>query len=78
MAIAFLGLCIIVASWSISSSLDKASTGKHRYEFISANERNVIIFDKETGSYWRKVFEPSEGPTEWQKQDSPIPTEKQR
>ena len=78
MAIAFLGLCIIVASWSISNSLDKASIGKHRYEFISANERNVIIFDKETGSYWHKVIEPSEGPTEWQKQDSPITTQKQR
>lgn len=38
---------------------------ENRYEMISANETNLIIFDKQTGRYWRKFIEPNAGPTEW-------------
>lgn len=72
MSIVFLGLCIIMGSWFISHSLDNAKTGNYRYEFVSANERNIIIFDKKTGSYWQKLIEQSDGTAEWQKQESPI------
>lgn len=37
----------------------------NRYEMISANDSNIIIFDKETGRYWRKFIGLNEGPTEW-------------
>lgn len=42
----------------------------HRYEMISANEANIIIFDKETGRYWRKFISPNEGPSEWTEEDT--------
>jgi hypothetical protein len=45
---------------------------KNRYELISPNDSNIIIFDKQSGDYWRKFIETSEGPTEWEKQKSPI------
>ncbi|MEK5475721.1 hypothetical protein NYE70_02100 [Paenibacillus sp. FSL R5-0407] len=48
-----------------------------RYEFIrAANDNNVIIFDKETGEYWRKFISVSEGPTDWTKEESPVTSSK--
>ena len=38
---------------------------ENRYEFISANDTNIIIFDRKTGRYWRKFIEEGAGPTEW-------------
>ncbi|MBY0754019.1 hypothetical protein K5V21_00985 [Clostridium sardiniense] len=38
---------------------------KNRYEMISPNDSNIIIFDKETGRYWRKFIKSNEGPTDW-------------
>ena len=32
---------------------------------ISPNDSNIIIFDKETGRYWRKFIKSNEGPTDW-------------
>ncbi|WP_025786208.1 hypothetical protein [Sporosarcina sp. D27] len=78
MSIVFLGVCIIIGSGLISHSLDNAKTIKYRYELISANERNIIIFDKKTGRYWQKLIEESDGTTEWQKQKSPITKQEQR
>ncbi|WOV88592.1 hypothetical protein QWT69_05615 [Sporosarcina oncorhynchi] len=78
MSTVFIGLCIIIGSWFISNSLDKTKAGKYRYEFISVNERNIIIFDKKTGSYWQKLIEQSDVSTEWQKQESPIVKQEQR
>ena len=72
MAFVFIGLSIIIGSGLISHSLDKTKTSKHRYEFVSVGERNIIIFDKETGSYWQKLIDQNEGSIEWQKQKSPI------
>ncbi|MCA1066615.1 hypothetical protein QTG56_26090 (plasmid) [Rossellomorea sp. AcN35-11] len=77
-SIAFLGLCILLGSLFISQSLEgenkgiPASEEQYRYEFISANEKNVIIFDRETGDYWQKFIEPNQGPTDWEKQESPV------
>lgn len=49
---------------SISLLLNKGN----RYQMISSNENNIIIFDCKTGNYWRKFIEPNEGPTEWSKE----------
>ncbi|MDW0109754.1 hypothetical protein [Sporosarcina aquimarina] len=78
MAIVFWGLCIIIGSGLISHSLDNKKKVKYRYEFISVNERNVIIFDKKTGSYWQKLIEESDGTIDWQKKESPIAKQEQR
>ena len=40
----------------------------NRYQMISPNENNIIIFDSKTGDYWRKFIEPNEGPTDWSKE----------
>lgn len=78
MSTVFVGFCIIIGSWFISNSLDNKKVDKNRYELISVNEQNIIIFDKQTGSYWQKLIEQSEGSTEWQKQESPIAKQEQR
>ena len=49
---------------SISLLLNK----ENRYQMISPNENNIIIFDSKTGDYWRKFIEPDEGPTDWSKE----------
>ena len=49
---------------SISLLLNK----DNRYQMISPNENNIIIFDSKTGDYWRKFIEHNEGPTEWSKE----------
>ena len=49
---------------SISLLLNK----ENRYQMISPNENNIIIFDSKTGDYWRKFIETNEGPTEWSKE----------
>jgi hypothetical protein len=43
-----------------------------RYEMITANKNNIIIFDKQSGEYWRKFIPDNEGPTEWVKEPSPV------
>lgn len=73
----FLGICILLGSWFISQSLkseqvDVTQEVQFRYELISPNESNLIIFDRQSGEYWRKYIEPNEGPTDWEKQTSPV------
>ena len=41
---------------------------RNRYQMISPNENNIIIFDSKTGDYWRKFIETNEGPTDWSKE----------
>lgn len=48
------------------------NNNEFRYEFISANENNIIIFDKQSGEYWNKYIPSDGGPTTWEKGDSPI------
>ncbi|WP_112181867.1 MULTISPECIES: hypothetical protein [Paraliobacillus] len=81
LSIIILGLCILAGSWFISQSLSssqeievKTEQEQFRYEFLSPNESNIIIFDKQTGEYWRKFITPNEGPSNWEKQDSPVST----
>ncbi|MFJ8512059.1 hypothetical protein [Lysinibacillus xylanilyticus] len=76
-SIIFLGICILLGSWFISQSLhskqeDAAKEAQFRYELISANESNLIIFDKKSGEYWQKFIDPNAGPSDWKKQTSPI------
>lgn len=79
-SIIFLGLCILLGSRVVSQSFDnggKVSPSlevEYRYDFNSANEQNVIIFDKKMGNYWREFIESNEGPTDWEKQESPVTT----
>ncbi|MED3802626.1 hypothetical protein P4562_11865 [Lysinibacillus xylanilyticus] len=51
---------------------DAAKEAQFRYELISANESNLIIFDKKSGEYWQKFIDLNAGPTDWEKQTSPI------
>jgi hypothetical protein len=56
---------------SISLFLNKDNVNKdniNRYQMISANENNLIIFDSQTGDYWRKFIESQEGPANWSKE----------
>lgn len=59
-------------------AVDKYSANKvsdnneYRYELVPANENNIIIFDRETGEHWTKFVPSDEGPTNWEKGDSPI------
>ena len=76
-SIIFLGICILLGSWFISQSLkpeqvDVTQEEQFRYELISPNDSNLIIFDKESGEYWRKFIEPTDGPIEWEKQTLPV------
>lgn len=78
-SIIFLGICLLLGSWLISQSLKSEEVNttqveQFRYELISPNDSNIIIFDKKSGEYWRKFIEPNEGPTDWEKQKSPIST----
>jgi hypothetical protein len=45
---------------------------QYRYQLINANDSNLIFFDQKTGEYWRKFIPINEGPTEWEKEKSPI------
>lgn len=81
-AIVILSIFLLVTGFNISSAirdikndLNPKLENEYRYEFISANEQNLIIFDKKTGDYWRKYIEVNEGPTEWERQQSPVPSE---
>ena len=76
-SIIFLGICILLGSWFISLSLKSEQVNKtedelFRYELISPNDSNIIIFDKRSWKYWRKFIEPNEGPTDWENQPLPF------
>ena len=78
-AIIILSIAILFSASQISRAIiDSPSNSndtddeQNRYEMMSPNESNIIIFDKQSGDYWRKFIETGEGPTEWEKQTSPI------
>lgn len=78
-AIVVLSISILYSSFQISGAIRDTSTNgttkdeeQNRYELISPNDSNIIIFDKQSGEYWRKFIETNEGPTEWEKQISPL------
>ncbi len=51
--------------YSFKHFTKKYIVNKNRYEMINPNDSNIIIFDKETGRYWRKFIKSNEGPTDW-------------
>ena len=76
-----IGLAIIIAFtilglFQISKSEEKSDEvdviGEYRYDLVPANENNIIIFDKQSGEYWTKFIRSNEGPSNWEKGDSPI------
>ncbi|EPD53938.1 hypothetical protein HMPREF1210_00761 [Paenisporosarcina sp. HGH0030] len=78
-AIVVLSISILYSSFQISGAIRDTSTNgttkdeeQNRYELISPNDSNIIIFDKQSGEYWRKFIETNEGPTEWEIQTSPL------
>ena len=64
-----LGFIILSISLIYSFNLVKENTKtNNRYEIIAPNKNNIIIFDHEKGTYWRKFIESNEGPTKWQQE----------
>ena len=63
-----LGLFLMVALEDDS----KGVRHEDRYELVPVNDNNMIIFDKKSGDYWNKFIPSDEGPTTWEKSDSPI------
>jgi len=68
---AILGLFLML-TFSNDKSTSPKTTNEYKYEMIPVNENNVIIFNKETGEYWRKFLPSNEGPANWEKEKSPI------
>ncbi len=68
--IGFLLLGIILKSPIESNSVNFSSEA-NRYQMVTPNDNNIIIFDTKTGDYWRKFIPANEGPTEWEKEFSP-------
>lgn len=68
---AILGLFLMLTFSNNKNNTSKISND-YKYEMIPGNENNVIIFNKETGEYWRKYLPKNEGPTNWEKEKSPI------
>ncbi|MGM9985972.1 MAG: hypothetical protein ACI35O_01970 [Bacillaceae bacterium] len=52
--------------------MDLLSDEPLRYELVAPNENNIIMYDKQTGEYWRKSIESDGGPTEWQYGKAPV------
>ena len=68
MGFTILGLFLMVALEDDS----KGEKQEDRYELVPVNENNMIIFDMKSGDYWNKFIPSGEGPTNWEKGDSPI------
>lgn len=71
-----LGCMVMVTFSGKSSTVTSGLTNEGRYEMITANKNNIIIFDKQSGDYWRKFIPENEGPKEWTKETSPLSNEK--
>jgi hypothetical protein len=59
-------------SSTVATDSGNVGTDASRYEMVTANQNNIIIFDKQSGEYWRKFIDGSAGPTEWTKEPSPV------
>lgn len=78
-SIIFFGVCIVVGLWFISNALKDIAFNhspdtvtvtqpqEYNYELIALNENNLILFDKQTGTYWSKSIDS----TEWKMQPNP-------
>lgn len=65
-SIIFLGICIVTSSLIISQSLKTTQHEQQqdKYEFITIASDYFIIFDKQTGEYWRNI-----GGSGWEKKE---------
>ena len=71
-SVIIIGISIIIGFLILASSViytfkdngEKDIVNNNKYELITAGS-NIIIFDKETGRYWRKYINTNEGPNEW-------------
>lgn len=67
-----LGFAALSSSILFANRQDTSSiTNTERYE-ITAFGSNLVILDKNTGEYWQKYIMPNQGPTNWEKQQSPV------
>ena len=57
-----LGISII---YTLKNVGETNIVNNNRYEMVAPNDSNIIIFDKQTGKYWRKYIESNAGPTDW-------------
>ena len=64
-SILYICISIIIGFSILSISLFLSNEDNNRYEMLSPNENNIIIFDSKTGDYYRKFIESEEGPTDW-------------
>jgi hypothetical protein len=69
---AILGCFLMLTFGGKTPAGEANETTTERYEMITANKNNIIIFDKQSGEYWRKFIPDSEGPTDWEKEPSPV------
>ena len=72
------GLLLMAALEEFVYSMDEFDVGRDleynedtAYEIIPVGDNNIILFDKDTGSYWTKYVPSGEGPTNWEKGDYP-------
>ncbi|MFS0655838.1 hypothetical protein [Bacillus sp. 179-C3.3 HS] len=72
-SVAILGL-FLMFTFGKDSSNEVNTNNEYRYELITTGS-NVILFDKDTGEYWKKFFDSNEGPVNWEK-DSPLDKDK--
>ena len=69
-SILYICISIIIGFSILSISILLNKDNRNRYQMISPNENNIIIFDSKTGDYWRKFIESNEGPTDWSKESA--------
>lgn len=65
----------LLIGFILGISVNKSNStneNQYRYQLVSANDSNLILFDQKTGEYWRKFIPANEGPTEWEKENSPV------
>lgn len=82
-AIIFFGICLLISAWIVSGAIRniqfQQETGEvtlsqpeeNKYELIVVDKNTLILFDKETGEYWRKPVEGKGTPLDWVYQ--PVP-----
>lgn len=66
---AMVSLAIVFSNKDNTIANENSKNINQKYEILSPNDSNIIIFDKENGTIWKKAIEPNEGPTDWTKED---------
>lgn len=61
----------LISNKIAEQKIEDSTKNPYRYELISPNDSNILIFDSMTGEYWRKYIDPNSGPTDWKKEIAP-------